>query len=317
MSWNQPRRVIIPWMESLAKLLGGVAMPSIQGRTLWVLTDYSFDNPASDFDVVGLLIADPDASGQWLRLRNEVRARVLLDHRRMRWSKLNSDSRRQAAFFPFLRAADHISGLALALAFHRDPAFEIPCQDLSGFRDSWRLSADWKPRNLQQAFRIAYCTAIVVAGLSNPDQDIHWVSDRDSAFANKAYENDTVAIFGKLLSIFSPHKLGQVRYGTTAYGAEPLLQEDLAAVPDLMCGATCEIFTAIKREYNDIPDIYAKLPPLTSRPEEFLKWYASGPWPLFRYICSFETRKGRAPSVGILHPDLLGRGEVLQPVAPY
>src|SRR5262245_16562710 len=119
MSWKQPRRVIIPWMEVLAKLLGGIAMPTIRGRTLWVLTDYSFDNPESNFDVVGLLVADPEASGEWMRLRNDIRARLLLDDRRMRWKKLNNDSRRRNAFVPFLRAADHISGLALALAFHR------------------------------------------------------------------------------------------------------------------------------------------------------------------------------------------------------
>jgi hypothetical protein len=234
----------------------------------------------------------------------------------MSWKDLNHDSRKQAAFFPFLRAADHIYGLAVALAFHRDPAFTIPNDDLSRFKDSFRLSANWKRRNLQQMFRIGYSTAMLVAGLSRPGQDIHWVSDQDPAFANDAKENDTVGVFAKLLTIFSPHRPGQVRYGTTAYGAELLFQEDLAAVPDLMCGATCEIFTAIKREYNDIPDIYAKLPKLANRPQEFLKWYASGPWPLKRYICSFESRKGRAPSVGILHPGLLGRGEELPALVP-
>src|SRR5262249_23765373 len=72
MSWNQPRHVIIPWLETLAKLLGQAAMATITGRTLWVLTDYSFDNPASDFDVVGLLIVDPEHSSDWMHLRNEV-----------------------------------------------------------------------------------------------------------------------------------------------------------------------------------------------------------------------------------------------------
>jgi hypothetical protein len=115
------------------------------------------------------------------------------------------------------------------------------------------------------------------------------------------------SVFIKLLNIFSPHTLGQLRYGTTVCTGSDLLEEDLAALPDLMCGAACEILTSIKREYNDIPEIYSKLPRLASRPQEFLKWYASGPWPLKRYICSFESRKRRAPSLGILHPSLLGR----------
>jgi hypothetical protein len=307
MSWNQPRRVIIPWMKTLSQMLDRVELPNIRGRSLWVMSDYSFDNPASVFDTVGLLFANPETLGDWNYLRREIRAKLLGDRRRMNWKKLNSDSQRQAAFFPFLIAADQICGLSIALAFHRDPAFQIPTNELRRFQNSLHLSVSWKPRNFEQMFRIAYCTAMLVAGLSKPGQDIHWVSDQDLIFANEFIEKDTISVFAKLLSIFLPHKLGQVRYGTTAYGAEPLLQEDLAAMPDLMCGAACEILTSIKREYTDIPEIYSKLPKLTKRPQEFLKWYASGPWPLKRYICSFEGRKGRPSSVEILHPSLLVR----------
>jgi len=292
-------------METLAQMLSGLALPVIRGRSLWVLSDYSFDNPASDFDVVGLLLADPEASGDWNCLRSQVRAKLLVDRRRMSWKKLNSDSRRRAAFFPFLKAADHICGLSIALAFHRDSAFQIPDDDLRRFQDSFQLTANWKARNFEQMFRIAYCTAMFIAGLSSHGQDIHWVSDQDRAFANEAIEKDTLGVVVKLLNIFSPHKLGELRYGTTSCTGSDLLEEDLAAIPDLMCGAACEILTSIKREYKDIPEIYSKLPKLTSRPREFLKWYASGPWPLKRYICSFESRKGRAPSLGILHPSLL------------
>jgi hypothetical protein len=271
------------------------------------LSDYGFDNPASDFDVVGLLILDPEASADWNCLRAEVRAKLLGDGRSMSWKKLNSDSRREAAFLPFLRAANHICGLSIALGFHRDPAFRIPADGIRPFLESLHLSANWKTRGFEKMFRIAYCTSMLVAGLSSPGQDIHWVSDQDDAFANEVIEKDTVGVFAKLLTIFSPHKFGQVRYGTTAQGVEPLLQEDLIAIPDLMCGAACEILTAIKREYTDIPEIYSRLPRLASRPQAFLKWFGSGPWPLKRYICAFESRKGRAASVKILDPSLLVR----------
>lgn len=260
MTWNQPQRLTIPWMEGLARLFGRVTMPAIRGPSLWVLSDYSFDNPASDFDVVGLLVAAPEASGDWKYLRSEVRAKLLSDGRRMSWKKLNSDWRRQAAFLPFLRAADRICGLAVALAFHRDSAFQIPNDALDRFVTAFHLSADWKPRHLQHMFRIAYCTAMIVAGLSKPGQDVHWVSDQDTVFATEPREIDTIGVFSSLLGVFSPHDLGQVRYGTTEYGAEPLFQEDLAAVPDLMCGAASEILTTIKREYTEMPDIYSALP---------------------------------------------------------
>ncbi len=151
-------------------------------------------------------------------------------------------------------AANHIVGLSIALAFHRDSAFWIPADGLRRFQDSLHLSVNWKSRSFEKMFRIACCTAMLVAGLSNPGQDIHWVSDQDPAFANDPIETDTISVFAKLLRIFLPHELGQVRYGTTACGAEPLLQEDLAAIPDLMCGVASEIVTSIKREYLDIPE---------------------------------------------------------------
>jgi hypothetical protein len=311
MSWKQPQRLHIPWLATLSRLLSNVAMPDIRGRSLWVVTDYSFDNAASDFEVIGLLFADAEHLGHWNVARRKVREHHLSDSRSMNWKKLNSDSQRQAAFFPFLHAADLIPGLSITLAFHRHPDFQIPRDDLERFQNGFRISADWKPRNLQQMFRIASCTAFLMAGLSNSGQDIHWVSDQDSAFANEAKEKDTISVFSQLLTLFLPHKIGQVRYGTTANGFEPLLQEDLVAMPDLMCGATAELFTAIKREYTDIPDIYAMLPKLTNRPQQFLQWYANSDWPLKRYICTFEGREGRPSSAAILHPDLLARSPVI------
>jgi hypothetical protein len=103
-------------MQTLSQMLGGLSMPIVRGCSLWVATDYSFDNAASDFDVIGVLIADPGASGQWNDLRREVRSRLLSDRRSMSWKKLNSDSQRQAALFPFLLAADHLPRLMLGPA---------------------------------------------------------------------------------------------------------------------------------------------------------------------------------------------------------
>lgn len=288
-------------------------MPTIDGRTLWVLSDYSFDNPASAFDVVGILVADAEALGNWKQRRDKVRSEILGDGRRMNWKDLNSDTRRQAAFFPFLEAADFIPGLSVALSFQRSPVFRIPNDQINRFKSSFELTANWKPKNIQQMFRIAYCTAMLVAGLSSPGQNVHWVTDQDPAFANETREKDTVSVLAKLLGLFLPHKLGEIRYGTTGDGEEPLFQEDLIALPDLMCGATCELLTSIKREYEDIPKIYSKLPRLSARPSSFLQWYANGNWPLKRYICCFESRAGQPPAVGILHPKLMCGSSVSVP----
>ena len=314
MSWTPPRNLVIPWMKTLSEQLSGMTMPLLRGPRLWVLSDYSFDNPKSDFDVVGILVVDPQALWHWNCWRSEVRKRLLHDRRTMSWKKLNSDRRRECAFFPFLVAANQIHGLAVAIAFQRNPEnpeFDLPTRVLRQFTDSLNLSMEWKSRQFEQMFRIAYCAATFIAGLSSPGQHIHWVSDQDQVFANDAIAKDTVSVVVRLLNVFSPHKLGELRYGTTEITKEDLVEEDLAAIPDLMCGATCEIATAIKRKFTDFPQIYTNLPKLSRRAQEFLKWYADAHCPLKRYICAFETRKGKLPSLGIIHPSLLGREPIL------
>jgi hypothetical protein len=62
-----------------------------------VATDYSFDNAASDFEVIGFLLADAKHAGHWNDARRDVRERLLSDGRSMSWKKLKSDLQRQAA----------------------------------------------------------------------------------------------------------------------------------------------------------------------------------------------------------------------------
>ena len=152
MCWNAPQRVIIPWMKTLANSLAQVELPDLRGRSLWVVSDYSFGNRASDFDVVALLVMDPEASGGWNDLRRAVRADLLRDERSMSWKKLNSDKCREAAFVPFLNAANHVCGLSIALAFHRSTAFQVPADGLHRLQACLKLSANWKRRSLRRCF---------------------------------------------------------------------------------------------------------------------------------------------------------------------
>lgn len=311
MGWSQPRSVTIPWMETASKMLGSLEMPSFSEGSLWISSDYSFGNPASDFDTVALLVTTPSSLGNWNDLRSEVRKLILRDSRSMSWKKLNSDTRRREAFLPFLQAANQIHGLLIAFAFHRVAEFQVPPEGLGRFQQYLELSLSWKPRRFEPMFRIAYCTAMVIAALSASGQDIHWLSDSDASFANDEIEADTIKVFMKLLNLFSPHPLGKIYYGTTATGLEPDLQEDFASIPDLMCGACCEIFTTIKRECIDIPMIYSRMPKLGHRAVEYLQWYASGTWALKRYMCAFESRTTQVPAVKIFGPGNIGVNPLL------
>lgn len=289
MTWNRPSNLIFPWIEKLSARLSKEDLPVFDGETLWISSDYRFSDPTVDFDTIGILISNPDASDDWNRLRTQVRAQ-LLGERRMAWKRLN-DRRRQEAFFPFLSAANTLQGLCVAVAIERIPEFRFTTRELIGqYRGRDWLSADWKTETAEQLFRITYFTAFFVAGLSKPGQDIIWISDQDPVFANEVFHRDTGTLFTKFLNAFTRHGFGQISIGTTAITESDLLEEDLAAIPDLLCGASAMMLTSAKRKFGQIPRIPIDLDRQDDRTSNFLHWFADTSNPLKRHMCVIEQR---------------------------
>jgi hypothetical protein len=289
-----------PWMQTLSARISQTVLPEMCGETLWISSDYSFGNPASQYDVVGLLLATPESSFGWEERRKHARSKYLRDKRRMAWKRM-SDSRRQDAFFPFLHAADHIDGLCVTIAFDRDPVFRISTPEiLAQYHGRSWLTANWNPETFEQAIRIASLTALFVAGLSSPGQNVLWISDQDAVFANETFHRDTGALFTRLLSAFSSHAFGQISIGTTAMTESDLLEEDLASIPDLMVGATCEVLTCIRRKFRHVPRIIVDMPHLSARAGNFVQWLRDENQPLKRRMCVLERCSDRGFSVGVL-----------------
>jgi hypothetical protein len=299
MSWSQVNNVSIPWVKQIAEKLRRTHLPDLHGSTLWISSDYSFGNPACDFDSISFLVANPEKSYEWEVMRNEVRAGEL-GNRRMSWKKL-SDRRRQKAFFQFLRAADSIHGVAIIFAMDRDPAFQMSTEEIMNqYRGRDWLLANWDAKSFENMIRISYFTALVVAALSCEGQQIIWISDQDAVFANETFHRDTATFFSKLLNLFSSHSYGEISVGTTAITESDLLEEDLASIPDLLCGGVGELLTSIKRKYGHVPRIAVDLPLLSNRAENFLRWLNTEPVLLQRRICLLERRLNGAIGGGIL-----------------
>jgi len=127
-----------------------------------------------------------------------------------------------------------------------------------------------------------------------------WISDQDAVFANESFHRDTGSLFTKLLNAFSSHSYGQISIGTTAISENDLLEEDLASIPDLLVGATCEILTSIRREFRHIPRVVVEIPGLSDRGENYLHWLQDESQPLRRRICVVEKRADHGHSVGIV-----------------
>ena len=85
--------------------------------------------------------------------------------------------------------------------------------------------------------------ACVIGGLSQPFQNIYWISDEDSLFANIVRHTDVTRVLSSYSGHYVRHELGELRVGTTSIDEGDRLEEDLAAVADLAAGALAEILT--------------------------------------------------------------------------
>jgi hypothetical protein len=284
MAWNIPNNQLFPWMQRFCMRVGQAETPDILGDRIWVSSDYSFDNPKTDFDVIGMLFVDPSRSGGYIEAQKKVRQDYLPDGRTMGFKSMN-DRIRQRAFFPFLSAADHLEGLCVSVAVDRRIKRLISGPDTLqkwGGRD-W-LRSSWKPEVFEQLMRVTHFIAAMVAGLSKPNQNVTWYTDDDAIIPNDDHARDTGAIFTKLLQTYSPHTVGSVEIGRTSLDDEDCLLEDLSSLADLAAGSTAEYLTDVLKEYGDIPtNVELPAPATHARTANFLTWFWREERPLRRF----------------------------------
>ena len=102
---NRPDRIIYPDLND--------------GSGLVLATDYSGENEASDFRVLGfLLTTQKSLESVWGPARLEVRRKYLHNNRRMAFKKLD-DALRINAFPTFLKAASQLSGVLACVAVEK------------------------------------------------------------------------------------------------------------------------------------------------------------------------------------------------------
>jgi len=74
MGWNPVKQLAVSLDAATGQQVQQDDVAKIRGKTLWISSDYSFGNPDSEYDVVGLLLADPENSFGWEDCRRQVRS---------------------------------------------------------------------------------------------------------------------------------------------------------------------------------------------------------------------------------------------------
>lgn len=275
-------------MQSLSNRLGKFKFPSLEGKDLWVTSDYVFGNKKSEFDVIAVLLAMPERSIEWESDRQNVRQHGL-QHRRMSFKSLG-DSVRQKSLIPFLLAADDIHGVVFSIAIDKSVSkhFVMGPSDIeASFLCDW-VREKWKLAQFDRMVTVTHFIAFLVAGLSSTGQNVTWISDQDDVFANSGLSQDTGTLFTKYLNAYSNHPYGKISIGTTAITEEDLLEEDLAAIADIAAGGSAELLTALRNEFESIPGVAVLMPKLSTRAQVFFDWYSSKLTRLTKVGCVFE-----------------------------
>lgn len=212
--------------------------PDLRSSTAVALvSDYSGDKSPGGYQTFSFLLTDPCGIWEWDDLRTEIRS-TFPDSRRIGFKNLNDGVVRRAPL-PFLEAANTIDGVLLSVAFHRStPAFLRDSEQTHML--NFHCSAKWRAQELEKMVRICEFGTMVVASMCSPKQEVHWITDDDAIVANHAFQADVFRHAAWRLAIRAPKPLGVFKLGIAGLFDDERMAEDLAAIPDLACGALVE-----------------------------------------------------------------------------
>lgn len=276
------------------------SIPNLRSSSgMLVFSDYGGEHAGSEFDSYTFLFTTNESVADWLPVRSIWRENLNLEFRRMAYKKL-SDGIRQRACFPLLRSADSLHGLLISVAVHKSITsfFSHTCIDRS--RPELAQYAHIKPQVLEKLFRVLHLLGFFVGGLSGPKQDLLWISDEDAIVANRERLFELRELLLGVLSIYVRHDMGHLRYGTTASDPGDLSVEDLAAIPDLVTGATCDAMNAY--------EIHGAMPPLTGVFTKIPDQVSSKANPIFYWLS--QPKEMLSKLVFVIYPEPDGSGAI-------
>jgi hypothetical protein len=230
------------------------------GPTLFLASDFSGQHNLANYESYSFLLADLIYLWLWEDLRKEVRNKYLSNSRRISFKALN-DRQKQRALIPFLKSANCIPGLSITLLVAKDiPSLLNETGKLDISHPEYEDYQSWKPQILEKLLRVGHFAAMLVAAMSAPKQNLLWITDEDPIVSNEERLKEACKIIGHLMNHYLSHNLGHFQFGTTKSDDGSLALEDLAAIPDLVAGALCELAPNITQQAN--------LPFFTISPED-------------------------------------------------
>jgi hypothetical protein len=292
--WDAVGQLPFKWTETLIDKLRRLDFPLLDGPTLNIYSDYSGSTRASRFETISLLVVDLAGAGLWDAMRSEVRRAFMNDGRRMGFKGLNDGNKRRA--LPgFLTAADQIPGVCCVIAIDKRIVRMCAPPDTDRRMNTMGiLSSSWRPKPLEQMMRIVSLVSLFIGILSQPHQNVYWISDEDELFANPSKTVDTKRLLERFSSVCVRHPVGELGLGTTSIDEADRFDEDCAAIPDLIAGAAAEVLTNLTEGSDTMPNLQGiSLPAMSRKSRAVIDWFFGAKASLTKCGILF-TRKGPA-----------------------
>ncbi|MCA1792199.1 MAG: hypothetical protein LC667_20835, partial [Thioalkalivibrio sp.] len=149
-----------------------------------------------------------------------------------------------------------------------------------------------------------------LAGLSHERQSFKWVSDDDDIAPNKERIRQLGEIWQAAVVGLVPHFVPTLWIGTKRDDEPTRSLSDLLAIPDLACGAWCQLLSrAGATEFiHGRPSVSSTLKNLPLHSLKILSWFAASGHPLKRLLCIIDEPlpDGKQDSMCSIPPALDG-----------
>ncbi len=289
--WRKTKNPLFPWVRTVDRIFTSYELPCLSGPTIALMSDYGGEHRTSRYDVISILVLDSENTAQWEYIRRQIRHRKLRDSRRMSFKNLG-DNRRKQTFESFLLAANSITGVCASFAIHKEVKFLCTNpKQFSEYIQQFNLGGGWNAKALDHLIRLVHFISLLIAGLSQPNQNVYWISDEGSFFANTPRCQDVTRLTSYFTSYYVKHPLGELGIGTTQIDEDDMRLEDLTAIPDLVAGAVAYLTTRIAATYDGrMPLDLAFLLPnkLPQKVQVIADWLADDTQRLKRPIVVFD-----------------------------
>jgi hypothetical protein len=243
-----------------------------------VASDYSVDKGTFNYQVLSFIFANRWRLDTWARERIKVRSNFLPGGKRMKFSDLNSNGPTKRALIPFLKVADWMPGILVTFAIHKNFHMDYGMDLHSHY---------WNLKIYNKVLTICYLISFFIGGLSEPGQNILWITDNDPIVANDSQKNAILDILGDIVPFYTPHVLHNF-IGATASNdnLEKRELEDILSIPDLVAGAVSEYLTKCDQVIPVTERLTDFLIPnnLSDKTKQILAWHAIEHQPLKRMV---------------------------------